>query len=111
MDTAGAGGGGTSGTNQTLTGTSNRRANGGTQTAGGACPYNSTANGKFGKGGQFSSLTDWYNGGGGGLYGGGAGWCGGGAGGSGYIGGVVSGATSNDNREGNGYARITRVSA
>ncbi len=78
---------------------------GGTQTSGGTNSYNEP--GSFGMGGGDQNL---HAGGGGGWYGGGAGY-GGAGGGSGYIGGVSDGTMQNGVRYGNGYARITFVSA
>jgi hypothetical protein len=86
---------------------------GGTQTAGGS----GTANGSFGQGGiTWSSFGDYGAAGGGGWYGGG-GTCitgGGAGGGSGHLGStLISGTTGMQTgvRSGNGYARITFVSA
>ena len=92
-------------------------AGGGSQTAGGG-GWNNGQNGSFGQGGYSEGMG--AAGGGGGLYGGGAAIrtnsnCGAG-GGSGYIGGVpsftyngitYSPSTSNGQRRGNGYAKIT----
>ena len=85
---------------------------GGTQSAGGT----GGLNGSYGQGG--GNTGDGYSaGGGGGYYGGGAGmgWnanASGGGGGSGYIGGVSAPKSmSNGQQNGNGYARVTFVSA
>jgi hypothetical protein len=96
------------------TGVSSTTINGGTQTIGYA----------FGKGqnGSVKSLggmagAEGNGGGGSGWYGGysyigdGDGSCSGGSGGSGYLGGVTYGSMQNGVRSGNGYARITFVSA
>jgi hypothetical protein len=80
---------------------------GGSQSSGGT---GSTGNGSFGQGAGGTSNGP---GSGGGYYGGGSGYTSGsgGGGGSGYIGGVTNGSMSNGVRSGNGYARITFVSA
>jgi hypothetical protein len=57
------------------------------------------------------SRAEGSGGGGGGFYGGYTTYMTGGGGGSGYIGNVDSGITTNGVRSGNGYARITFVSA
>ncbi|WP_207153454.1 glycine-rich protein [Prevotella herbatica] len=99
---------------------------GGSQTSGGASVAQSTSvypspntlvDGSFGQGGDGyqSSLNDYGAGGGGGWYGGGGtSYSGAGGGGSGHLGSnLISGTTgmSNGVRSGNGYARITFVSA
>ena len=100
-------GGGTNGGNGTSgwTETPQPWGSGGTQTSGGTNSYNEP--GSFGMGGGDQNL---HAGGGGGWYGGGAGY-GGAGGGSGYIGGVSDGTMQNGVRYGNGYARITFISA
>lgn len=93
----GGAGGGTSGSNGTPN--SSAYSTGGNQSSAGP-------GGGFGYGGEGS---------GGGYYGGGLNRNGNGiasgAGGSGYIGGVNNGTTSNNNRTGNGYARISYTSS
>ena len=93
------GGGGGGGSGGGLTGESSKynKATGGTQSSAGR-PSDMPSG--FGHGGY----CDVYGqpGGGGGLYGGGSG-----AGGSGYIDGVSGGSTTNGQRSGNGYARIS----
>ena len=97
-------------------------ATGGSQTSGGtSIAYqvyvNSSilVNGSFGQGGYGNSDTDYGAGGGGGWYGGGGtSVSGAGGGGSGHLGSVlISGTTGMQNgvRSGNGYARITFISA
>jgi hypothetical protein len=99
---------------------------GGSQTSGGTSVAqsesiypgpNTLVNGSFGQGGYGyeNSITDYGAGGGGGWYGGGGtSWSGAGGGGSGHLGStLISGTTGMQNgvRSGNGYARITFVSA
>ena len=92
---------------------------GGTQTAGGTGAWNNSygtaGSGTFGQGGTGVTSNEAGGGGGGGWYGGGGiPWAGGGAGGSGHLGStLISGTTGMQNgvRSGNGYARITFVSA
>jgi hypothetical protein len=79
---------------------------GGTQTAGGTNHSNSNYNGHIATGGNVASNYYHSSGGGGGYYGGAAGICSGGAGGSGYIGGVINGSTTADQRSGNGLIII-----
>ncbi len=74
-------------------------------------------NGGFGYGG-WNSNSEYLAAGGGGLYGGAYGredsegaWTAGGGGGSGYIGGVTNGSMQSGVRAGDGYARITLISA
>ncbi len=100
-------------------------ASGGTQTSGGVSTAPSSAvwggistlvNGSFGQGGYgYTTDNDYGAGGGGGWYGGGGtSFSGAGGGGSGHLGtSLISGTTgmSNGVRSGNGYARITFVSA
>jgi hypothetical protein len=92
---------------------------GGSQTSGGSggtsINYGIASSGGFGYGGSGVTSNESGPGGGGGWYGGGGTPVGGGAGGgSGYLGSsLISGTTGmqNDVRSGNGYVRITFVSA
>jgi len=96
-------------------------AEGGTQTSGGVAGIISDKekgngeSGSFGKGGNGYTILnsqDAGGAGGGGWYGGGGiAWGGGGGGGSGYIGGVINGSMQTGVHSGDGYARITFVSA
>ena len=93
-------------------------ATGGTQTAGGTSIGPVTlVNGDFGQGGYgyVSDIIDYGAGGGGGWYGGGGtSYAGAGGGGSGHLGtSLITGTTGMTNgvRLGNGYARITFISA
>ena len=96
-------------------------ATGGTQTAGGKTASTTfdingiKVDGSFGQGGYGYSGTDAGGIGGGGWYGGGGSvYVGGGGGGSGYLGSnLISGTSGMNNgvRLGNGYARITFISA
>jgi hypothetical protein len=107
----GYGGGEVGGTGITFDGANGSIGTGGTQNAGGG-----PSQGEFGIGGSANSSPDHGAGGGGGWYGGGGTTyaSGGGGGGSGHLGStLISGTTGmqNDVRSGNGYARITFVSA
>ena len=87
---------------------------GGTQSSGGQSA-STVSYGTFGTGG-YNRNNNNSPGGGGGLYGGGGGhwaddYAGGAGGGSGYIGGVTNGSMQSGARSGNGYARITLISA
>ncbi len=93
-------------------------AGGGTQNSGGIAGTTSdkgdAESGRFGKGGNGYILgsQDAGGAGGGGWYGGGGiAYAGGGGGGSGYVGGVTNGSMQTGSRSGDGYARITFVSA
>jgi hypothetical protein len=93
-------------------------AGGGTQTSGGIAGTTSdkgnAESGTFGKGGNgyVSGSQDAGGAGGGGWYGGGGiAWYGGGGGGSGYVGGLINSSMQIGVRSGDGYARITFVSA
>ncbi|WP_081618604.1 fimbrillin family protein [Segatella paludivivens] len=106
----GGNGGGITGENGTSgwTETSQPWGSGGTQTSGGTNSYDEP--GSFGMGGGDQNL---HAGGGGGWYGGGAGY-GGAGGGSGHLNSnLISGNTGMGNgvHSGNGYARITFISA
>ena len=115
----GGDGGGQTGSNGSSTGSVS--ATGGSQISGGVSTayLNETAtivNGSFGQGGYgYNSNTDYGAGGGGGWYGGGGtSYSGAGGGGSGHLGSsLVSGTTGMRNgiRSGDGYARITFISA
>ena len=111
----GGDGGGLNGSNGNST--ESWSATGGTQTAGGTSIGPVTlVNGDFGQGGYgYNSDIDYGAGGGGGWYGGGGtSYAGAGGGGSGHLGtSLITGTTgmSNGIRFGNGYARITFVSA
>jgi hypothetical protein len=115
----GGDGGGQTGSNGSSTGAVS--ATGGSQISGGTSTEypNGTAtiaNGSFGQGGYgYDSNIDYGAGGGGGWYGGGGtSYAGAGGGGSGHIGSaLISGTTGMQNgvRSGDGYARITFVSA
>jgi hypothetical protein len=92
---------------------------GGTQATGGTGAWNNiygtAGSGTFGQGGTGVTSNEEGGGGGGGWYGGGGiPWAGGGAGGSGHLGSTLISRTTgmqNGVRSGNGYARITFVSA
>ncbi|MCU0233934.1 MAG: glycine rich domain-containing protein [Thermoanaerobaculales bacterium] len=84
-------------------------AGGGTQVAGGAAGSNDGGTlaqpGQLGSGGSTSSYH--FAGGGGGYYGGGSAYAAGGGGGSSYIGGVLSGSTTAEQKVGNGQVVIS----
>ena len=107
----GYGGGEVGGTGTTYDGANGSIGTGGTQSAGGG-----PSQGEFGIGGSANSSPDHGAGGGGGWYGGGGTTyaSGGGGGGSGHLGSsLISGTTGMQNgvHSGDGYARITFVSA
>lgn len=105
----GGAGGGANGSNGTESTGSGEVGTGGSQSSGG------WMGGSYGQGGSGTNNYDNYGpGGGGGYYGGGHGrHHAGSGGGSGYVGGCISGTASMSNgvQGGNGYAKITYVSA
>ncbi|MBR1875174.1 hypothetical protein IJ798_02240, partial [Candidatus Saccharibacteria bacterium] len=115
----GGGGGGVSGSYAADLGEhnisySNRSPNPGSQTSAGCAgtvqdggDTDELGCGGFGYGGDATTVQYSGSGGGGGWYGGSSASCAPGAGGSGYIGGVLNGSMMNDQRSGNGYAKIT----
>lgn len=120
----GADGGNTNGSSSVQLNSGAGYATGGTQSSGGVSygSFSIGTNGGFGFGGNGATNANTYGsgGGGGGWYGGGggganaqhgSGYGGGGGGGSGYIGGVSSSNMMTGQRTGNGFCRITILSA